>query len=187
MSGTDFSAGTWMFARASEFGPALLEKLGLESSGVTKDLIIFVTELLVVIVMAAQHGPEWSGFVVASLIDNDNAKEAINSRRSSIRYVRYLLLVLAALEFRFKFRLVAYYVSTTANWLLDGIGRFDRFADHSDEEVKEMIQLELIDPHVPGLVFEELTSLLTFFTSGETVLKSFALPDGSVDHIAAKY
>ena len=187
MSGIDFSAGTWTFARASEYGPALLQKLGLKSSEVTKDLIIFVTELLVVIAMAAQHGAEWSGFIVASLIDNDNAKEAVNSRRSSNRYVRYLLLVLAALEFRFKFRLVAYYVSTTANWLLDGIGRFDRFANHSDDEVKEMIQLELIDPHVPGLVFEELTSLLTFFTSGETVLKSFALPDGSVDHIAAKY
>ena len=50
-----------------------------------------------------------------------------------------------------------------------------------------MIQEELIDVHVPGLQFEPLTKLLKFFTEGDSVLSSFALPDGSVDHIAAKY
>ena len=187
MSGIDYSEGTWTFARAAEYGPALLSKLGIPESELTKDLIIFVTELLVVIAMAAEHGASWSGYVVASLIDNDNAKEAINHRRSKNRYVRYLLLILVGLEFRFKFRLVAYYASTKSNWLLDGIGRFDRFKNHTDAEVQSMIQTELIDAHVPGLVFEPLTALLDFFTKGGTVLKSFALPDGSVDHIAARH
>ena len=50
-----------------------------------------------------------------------------------------------------------------------------------------MIQAELIDVHVPGLTFEPLTKLLDFFTSGDSVLSSFALPDGSVDHISSKY
>jgi site-specific DNA-cytosine methylase len=187
MSGIDYSEGTWTFARASEYAPTLLARLGVPTSEVTKDLIIFVTELLVVISLAAEHGAKWSGFIVASLIDNDNSKEAITSRRSSNRYVRYLLLVLIALEFKFKFRLVAYFVGTKANWLLDGIGRFERFQDRSDDEVQAMIQAELIDVHVPGLTFEPLTKLLDFFTSGDSVLSSFALPDGSVDHIASKY
>ena len=187
MSGIDYTEGTWTFARASEYAPTLLARLGVPASEITKDLIIFVTELLVVICLAAEHGYKWSGYVVASLIDNDNSKEAINSRRSSNRYVRYLLLVLVALEFRYKFRLVAYFVGTKANWLLDGIGRFERFKDRTDDEVRSMIQEELIDVHVPGLQFEPLTKLLKFFTEGESVLSSFALPDGSVDHIAAKY
>ena len=187
MSGIDYTEGTWTFARASEYAPTLLARLGVPASEITKDLIIFVTELLVVICLAAEHGYKWSGYVVASLIDNDNSKEAINGRRSSNRYVRYLLLVLVALEFRYKFRLVAYFVGTKANWLLDGIGRFERFKDRTDDEVRSMIQEELIDVHVPGLQFEPLTKLLKFFTEGESVLSSFALPDGSVNHIAAKY
>ena len=133
MSAIDFGAKTWVFARASEYAPALLERLGVEDAVMEKELIIFVTELLAVVALAAQHGPSWSGSVVASLIDNDNANVAFNTRRSRNRYVRYLLLVLTALEFRYKFRLVAYYVNTHSNWLLDGIGRFDRFEDHSDE------------------------------------------------------
>ena len=119
MPGIDYSEGTWAFARASEYAPILLARLGVPTSEVTKDLIIFVTELLVVISLAAEHGAKWSGFIVASLIDNGNSKEAITSRRSSNRYVRYLLLVLIALEFRFKFRLVAYFAGTKANWLLE--------------------------------------------------------------------
>ena len=187
MSGIDYSDGTWTFARAKEYAPTLLARLGVPSSEITKDLIIFVTELLVVICLAAEHGHKWTGFIVASIIDNDNSKEAITTRRSRNRYVRYLLLVLVALEFRYKFRLVAYFVGTKANWLLDGIGRFERFQDRTDDEVRAMIQEELIDVHVPGLEFEPLTKLLKFFTEGGSVLTSFALPDGSVDHIAAKY
>ena len=68
-----------------------------------------------------------------------------------------------------------------------GIGRFERFQDRSDDEVQAMIQAELIDVHVPGLTFEPLTKLLDFFTSGDSVLSSFALPDGPVDHITSKY
>ena len=48
---------------------------------------------------------------------------------------------------------------------------------------KTLIQTELIDVHVPGLRFESLTKLFEFFTSGETVLSSFALPDGPLDHM----
>ena len=187
MSGIDYTEGTWTFARASEYAPVLLARLGVPSSEITKDLIIFVTELLVVICLASEHGHKWTGFIVASLIDNDNSKEVITTRRSTNRYVRYLLLVLVALEFRYKFRLVAYFVGTKANWLLDGIGRFERFQDRTDDEVRTMIQEELIDVHVPGLQFEPLTKLLKFFTEGGSVLTSFALPDGSVDHIASKY
>ena len=101
--------------------------------------------------------------------------------------MRYLLLILVGLEFRFKFRLVAYYASTKSNWLLGGIGRFGRFKNHTDAEVQSMIQTELIGAHVPGLVFQPLTALLDFFTKGGTVFKSFVLPDGSVDHIAARH
>ena len=74
----------------------MLEKLGVAGARMEDDLIIFVTELLAVIALAAEHGPVWSGSVVASIIDNDNANIAINTRRSRNRYVRYLLLILTA-------------------------------------------------------------------------------------------
>jgi len=45
----------------------------------------------------------------------------------------------------------------------------------------------LIGAHVPGLVFESLTTLLGFFTSGETVMRTFALPDGSISELAAEF
>jgi site-specific DNA-cytosine methylase len=187
LSAIDFEAKTWTFARASEYAPAMLEKLGVAGARMEDDLIIFVTELLAVIALAAEHGPAWSGSVVASIIDNDNANIAINTRRSRNRYVRYLLLILTALEFKYKFRLVAYYVNTHSNWLLDGIGRFERFRDRSDDEVREMIQSELIDAHVPGLVFESLSTLLAFFTSGATVMRTFAIPDGSINGLASEF
>ena len=187
LSVVDYEARTWAFARAAEYAPALLDKLGMEGAQMEKELIIFVTELLAVISLAAQHGASWSGSVVASLIDNDNANIALNTRRSRNRYVRYLLLVLGALEFRYRFRLVAYYINTHSNWLLDGIGRFERFSDKDDDEVREMIQKELIDEHVPGFVFEPLDELIKFFSSGDTVMKSFAIPDGSLDSVAAMF
>ena len=165
----------------------MLEKLGVAGARMDDDLIIFVTELLTVIALAAEHGPAWSGSVVASIIDNDNANIAINMRRSRNRNVRYLLLILTALEFKYKFRMVAYYVNTHSNWLLDGIGRFERFRGRSDDEVREMIQRELIDAHVPGLVFESLSTLLEFFTSGETAMRTFALPGGSISELAAEF
>ena len=187
LSVVDYEARTWAFARAAEYAPALLDKLGMEGAQMEKELIIFVTELLAVISLAAQHGASWSGSVVASLIDNDNANIALNTRRSRNRYVRYLLLVLGALEFRYRFRMVAYYINTHSNWLLDGIGRFERFSDKDDDEVREMIQKELIDEHVPGFVFEPLDELIKFFSSGDTVMKSFAIPDGSLDSVAAMF
>ena len=153
-------------------------KLGVEGAQLEEELIIFVTELLAVVALAAQHGASWSGSVVASLIDNDNA---------NIRYVRYLLLVLGAPEFRYRFWLVAYYTNIHSNWLLDGIGRFEQFKDKSDDEVQAMIQTELIDEHVPGCVFEPLDELFNFFTRGDTVMKSFAIPDGSLDSVASEF
>ena len=50
-----------------------------------------------------------------------------------------------------------------------------------------MIQKELIATHVPGLEFEPLTELLAFFTSGSSVMQSFAIPDGSFDDLAAEF
>ena len=61
MSGIDYTEGTWTFARASEFAPTLLARLGVPASEITKDLITVVTELLVVIWLAAEHGYKWSG------------------------------------------------------------------------------------------------------------------------------
>ena len=187
LSVVDYEARTWAFARAAEYAPALLDKLGVEGAQLEEERIIFVTELLAVIALAAQHGASWIGSVVASLIDNDNANIALNTRRSRNRYVRYLLLVLGALEFRCRFRMVAYYINTHSNWLLDGIGRFERFKDKDDDEVREMIQKELIDEHVPGFAFEPHDELLEFFTSGGTVMKSFAIPDGSLDSVASMF
>ena len=85
MSAIDFGAKTWVFARASEYAPALLERLGVEDAAMEKELIIFVTELLAVVALAAQHGPSWSGSVVASLVDNGNANAAFNTSRARLR------------------------------------------------------------------------------------------------------
>ena len=140
LSAVDYEARTWAFVCAAEYASALLGKLGLEGAPLEEELIIFVTELLAVVSLAAQRGASWSGSVVASPIDNDNANIALNTRRSRNRYVRYLLLVLGALEFGCRFRVVAYYINTHSNWLPHGIGRLRRFKDKDDGEVREMIQ-----------------------------------------------
>ena len=104
----DYEAETWAFARIAEYAPELLRRYGKSDSTMESDMIIFISELLAVVALAAQHGHLWSGSVVAALIDNDNATVASGTRRSKSRYVRWLLLILTALEFRFKFRLVGY-------------------------------------------------------------------------------
>ena len=144
-------------------------------------MIIFISELLAVIALAAQHGHLWSGAAVAALIDNDNANIAFGTRKSKSRYVRWLLLILTALEFRLKFRLVEYYANTHSNWLLDRIGRYDIFEDLSDSEAQAELQNELMDRYLPGFTFEEMTALLDFFSKGASVEKSFVLPGGSLD------
>ena len=181
LSVVDYEAETWAFARISEYAPELLRRYGKVDSTMESDMIIFISELLAVIALAAQHGHLWSGAVVAALIDNDNANVAFGTRKSKSRYVRWLLLILTALEFRFKFRLVGYYVNTHSNWLLDGIGRYDIFEDLSDSDAQAELQKELIDRYLPGFTFEEMTTLLDFFAKGSSVEKSFALPDGSLD------
>ena len=80
------------------------------------ELIIAVTELLIVIVMAAQYGHRWTGCVVCALIDNDNAKCWLRTRVADNRYVRYLLQILAVLQFKFKFRVISYYVNTKTSF-----------------------------------------------------------------------
>ena len=96
----------WTYDVSTTYAPDLLRLCGLSESTIEQAFIIFVTELLVVIALVAEHGPEWSGFIVGALIDNDNANVALGSRRSRNPYVRYLLLILALLEFKYKFRLV---------------------------------------------------------------------------------
>lgn len=175
MSAVDYTAGTWTVARALEYAPDLIRlcsQTGTETPD--DDLIILVTELLAVIALAAQHAPAWTGYHVAAMIDNEGARIALTTRRSRNRYVRYLLLVLSRLEFQYKFKVVAFYVNTKTNWFLDYIGR-DLDLDAPD--ALDTLQRELLDVHWPGLVYEPLDSLLRFFTRGESVMNTFALPD----------
>ena len=174
MSAVDYLAGTWAVARADEYSEDLM-RLCAESSEATVDteLIILVTELLAVIALAAQHCSSWSGYLVAAMIDNEGARIALSTRRSRNRYVRYLLLVLGRLEFEYKFRVVAYYANTKTNWFLDYIGRD---LDLDAPGALETLQRELIDQHCPGFVYEPLDTLLRFFTSGGSVLRSFEVP-----------
>ena len=77
----------------------------------------------------------------------------------SNRYIRHLLLILCVLEFRYKFRLVSYYVSTKSNRFLDGIGRSERVLEMSVHDAIGTIQREFIDEHCPGLEYEPLTEI----------------------------
>jgi hypothetical protein len=142
-------------------------------AAVDTELIILVTELLAVIALAAQHCSSWSGYLVAAMIDNEGARIALSTRRSRNRYVRYLLLVLGRLEFEYKFRVVAYYVNTKTNWFLDYIGRD---LDLEAPDALDTLQRDLIDQHCPGFVYEPLDTLLRFFSSGGSVLRSFEVP-----------
>ena len=178
MSGLEFSKNEWAVGLAEDYGEVLRTHCGKEDG----DLIIAVTELLIVIVMAAQYGSKWSGCVICALIDNDNAKCWIQTRTADNRYVRYLLQILAVLEFKFKFRLISYYVNTKMNFLADYIGR-DIVMERSDRI--ERIQEELIDVFVPGMKYREMDSLMSFFTSGQSVLASYALPDDGPDSLAS--
>ena len=109
MSGIEFDQGEWTFGLAEDYGAALRAHCG----DADDDLIIAVTELLIVIVMAAQYGHRWTGCVVCALIDNDNAKCWLRTRVADNRYVRYLLQILAVLEFKFKLWVISYYVNTS--------------------------------------------------------------------------
>ncbi len=88
-------------------------------------------------------------------------------------YVRYLLLLLCLLAFKFKFRLVAFYVNTKTNWFLDFIGRD---IDFGWADAQELIQRDLVDAHMPGLVFEKMNALLAYLVGGDTVMKTLELP-----------
>ena len=177
MSGIEFDQGEWTFGLAEDYGAALRAHCG----DADDDLIIAVTELLIVIVMAAQYGHRWTGCVVCALIDNDNAKCWLRTRVADNRYVRYLLQILAVLEFKFKSRVISYDVNTKTNVLTDYIGR-DVEMDRSDRI--ELLQKSLIDVFVPGMVYREMDSLLLYFTSGHTVLSTYELPDDEPGSLA---
>ena len=81
MSGIEFDQGEWMFGLAEDYGAALRAHRG----DADDELIIAVTELLIVIVMAAHYGHRWTGCVVCALIDNDNAKCWVRTARCEIR------------------------------------------------------------------------------------------------------
>ena len=132
--------------------------------------------------MAAQYGSKWSGCVICSLIDNDNAKCWIQTRTADNRDVRYLLQILAVLEFKFKFRLISYYVNTKMNFLADYIGR-GIVMERSDRI--ERIQKELIDVFVPGMQYREMDSLMSFFTSGQSALACCVLPGDGPGSLAS--
>ena len=60
MSGVEFDQGEWTFGLAEDYGAALRAHCGAADD----QLITAVTELLIVIVMAAQYGHLWTGCVV---------------------------------------------------------------------------------------------------------------------------
>ena len=183
MSGIEFDQGEWTFGPAEDYGAALRAHCG----DADDELSIAVTELLIAIVMAAQYGHRWTGCVVCALIDNDNAKCWLRTRVADNRYVRYLLQILAVLEFKFKFRIISYYVNTKMNFLTDYIGR-DVEMNRSDRI--ELLQKPLIGVFVPGMVYREMDSLLLYFTSGHTVLSTYELPDdgpGSLAQVLGRF
>ena len=57
-----------------------------------------VTEPLAIVELVAQHADAWTGNHVAAMID------ALTTRRSRNRHVRFLLLVLSRLAFEFRVR-----------------------------------------------------------------------------------
>ncbi len=183
LSGVDFLGMKWTFDLASTYAADLIRLCSLSEDKVERAFIIFVSELLIVVALAAQFGHTWTGFVVASLIDNDNANVALGSRRSRNPYVRYLLLFLCLLEFKYKFRLVAFYVNTKTNWFLDFIG-WD--IDLSRADAREVIQRDLVGVHMPGLVFEKMSTLLSYFVGGDTMMRTLELPGDAPGGLGSK-
>ena len=68
------------------------------------------------------------------------------------------------------------------NVLTDYIGR-GIVMERSDRI--ERIQKEFIDVFVPGMQYREMDSLMSFFTSGQSVLASYALPGDGPDSLAS--
>ena len=81
--------------------------------------IIAVGELLVIVVLAAQNGPDWEEQLIFGLTDNDNVKDWIKKRKAKNAVARHLLRALALMEARWKFRLLVFYIRTYHNELAD--------------------------------------------------------------------
>ena len=54
--GRNYEAETWAFARIAEYAPKQLRRYGKLDSTMESDMIIFISELLAVVALAAQHG-----------------------------------------------------------------------------------------------------------------------------------
>ena len=87
--------------------------------------IIGVLELLTFIVLAAARKGSWQNQMVLYVTDNMNVKGWLNTRRSSNRYVRALLLLLQRLEAEEGFTVDGTYVRTYHNTLNDWLTRED--------------------------------------------------------------
>ena len=136
--------------------------------------IIFVLEFLIVVAIACENAPKWVKKIVKTAVDSDNARRAINKKKSSNRYVRYLLKLLTRLEMRFDFRLVAYYINTKDNKGPDYLGRDEIVAFQLPGW--EARAREIIEEFAPGFELMELDRLLKFLTSGPDVMRSYELP-----------
>ena len=62
----------------------------LSQRGDSRAEIIFVLELLAMVALACERAPHWRGRIVFFIVDNDNAKGAVNRHTSSNPYARYL-------------------------------------------------------------------------------------------------
>ena len=176
---TDFSEATWFAAATEKYFDLLRAKCGKFSD----KLIVYIAELMPVVALACQRGAAWSGYIVVAVIDNDNARRAINRRKSRNRYARYLLAILTLLEVKYKFRIVAYYVNTENNLLNDTISR----VFEPDSATAIVDTQRVIDTMATGLRWEPLTEILDFFTSDEHAMITFSLPCESVGAPAAGF
>ena len=52
-------------------------------------------ELLAMVCLACERAPSWRGKIVFFIVDNDNAKHAVNKHSSRNRYARFLLSILS--------------------------------------------------------------------------------------------
>eukprot|EP00435_Cladocopium_sp_Y103_P075529 s366_g59.t1 len=85
--------------------------------------IIGVLELLTFIVLAAARKESWQNQLILYVTDNMNVKGWLNTRRSSNRYVRALLLLLQRLEAEEGFTVDGTYLRTYHNTLNDWLTR----------------------------------------------------------------
>ena len=108
-----------------------------------------------------------------SLIDNDNAKAALITRRSRNKYVRHLLRLLTWSEIRHGYRVTAYYVNTKHNILNDTISRV--FDPRSATNITDTQRV--VDGLYPGLTYEPLDTLFDYLTDATNILSSHLLPE----------